>query len=429
MKHRGDLRVAPHFFNIERCGKLVIMDKPLEPKDHVFYIPVEKIVPNPYQPRKEFDPEALKHLAASIREYGILQPLVVSRLEIESPTGGIQVQYELIAGERRHRASQLAGLKEVPAIIRRQESPKVKLELALIENLQREDLNPIERALAYRQLVDQFEMSQRQVADRIGKSREVVANTLRLLNLPEVMREALAGGKINEGHTRPLLMVTDYPEAQANLFHDILEKQLSVRQAEEIARNIAIERSKKLRTPSDPNIKEVEDKLGNQLGAKVSVHKDKNGHGRIAIEFYSDEEMFGIAARMSELAASLGHAMVTATPTSEVTTEPLAAQEASPEAPAEVMADNVAPSVELAATDIGSITVTAPEVEVAESPMFTPTPSIVPQEEAPHEEASPMAESVLATEKEEGPAIAQASQPEVAPAKHDEPDEFASFTL
>lgn len=410
------------------------MDKPLEPKDHVFYIPVEKIVPNPYQPRKEFDPEALKHLAASIREYGILQPLVVSRLEIESPTGGIQVQYELIAGERRHRASQLAGLSEVPAIIRRQESPKVKLELALIENLQREDLNPIERALAYRQLVDQFEMSQRQVADRIGKSREVVANTLRLLNLPEVMREALAGGKINEGHTRPLLMVTDYPEAQANLFHDILEKQLSVRQAEEIARNIAIERSKKLRTPSDPNIKEVEDKLGNQLGAKVSVHKDKNGHGRIAIEFYSDEEMFGIAARMSELAASLGHVMGAPTaPASEVVTEPLVVQEVvPPEAPAGVVAENVehiTPSVELASADIGSVTVTAPEGEIAESPMFAPTPSIVPQEEAPHEEVSPVAEVALATEEAEGPAIVQAPQSEMAPAKHDEPDEFASFTL
>jgi len=356
------------------------MEKPLEPKDHVFYIPVEKIKPNPYQPRKEFDPEALKHLAASIREYGILQPLVVSRMEIESPMGGILVEYELIAGERRLRASQLAGLKEVPAIIRRQESPKVKLELALIENLQREDLNPIERALAYRQLVDQFELSQRQVADRIGKSREVVANTLRLLNLPEVMREALAGGKINEGHTRPLLMLTDYPEAQANLFHDIMEKGLSVREAEEISRNVAIERSKKLRIPSDPNVKEVEDKLGNQLGAKVSVHKDKTGHGRIAIEFYSDEEMFGIAAKMTELIAGLESAKKdeSVVPQPETHAASTVADE-----PAKI----VAPEMTLReAAKQEQDSSASPVVSVAPEPIFTPpstTTESIPQQEVP----------------------------------------------
>jgi len=376
------------------------MEKPLEPKDHVFYIPVEKIKPNPYQPRKEFDPEALKHLSASIREYGILQPLVVSRIEMESPMGGILVEYELIAGERRLRASQLAGLQEVPAIIRRQESPKVKLELALIENLQREDLNPIERALAYRQLVDQFELSQRQVADRIGKSREVVANTLRLLNLPEVMREALAGGKINEGHTRPLLMLTDYPEAQANLFHDVMEKGLSVREAEEIARNIAIERSKKLRIPSDPNVKEVEDKLGNQLGAKVSVHKDKTGHGRIAIEFYSDEEMFGIAAKMSELIASLESAK---------RAEPV---------PQEVVGDIVQPEAHTASA-------------VADEPATVGVPEITPEEVVPQQQESNSAPVVSFTPEPtsipSAPVTIQAPAEEAPHKKED--DEFASFTL
>ena len=367
------------------------MDKPLEPKDHVFYIPVEKVHPNPYQPRKEFDPEALKHLSASIREYGILQPLVVSRLEKESPTGGIIVEYELIAGERRLRASQLAGLKEVPALIRRQESPKVKLELALIENLQREDLNPIERALAYRQLVDQFELSQRQVADRIGKSREVVANTLRLLNLPEVMREALAGGKINEGHTRPLLMLTDYPEAQANLFHDILEKQLSVRQAEEFARNIAIERSKKLRTPSDPNVKEVEEKLGNQLGAKVSVHKDKNGHGRIAIEFYSDEELFGIAAKMSEFVKG------------SYATESAVSEEV-------IVSEEVAPQVETAQADMATEpAVGSPELRETFPQSTLAEDSIDTHMAAQGIEDSNSQSAPVETKKEE--------------------DEFASFTL
>lgn len=376
------------------------MEKPLEPKDHVFYIPVEKIVPNPYQPRKEFDPEALKHLSASIREYGILQPLVVSRIETESPMGGILVDYELIAGERRLRASQLAGLKEVPALIRRQESPKVKLELALIENLQREDLNPIERALAYRQLVDQFELSQRQVADRIGKSREVVANTLRLLNLPEVMREALAGGKINEGHTRPLLMLVDYPEAQANLFHDIMEKGLSVREAEEISRNVAIERSKKLRIPSDPNVKEVEDKLGNQLGAKVSVHKDKMGHGRIAIEFYSDEEMFGIAAKMTELIASLGAVKIV---------------------------EAVVPEVKVKEPE-------RPEVQTVSSPSDEPTTIVVPEvtlAEAAKQEQANDASAVVSIAPEPifiPPATSTPEAPkQESPKKED--DEFASFTL
>lgn len=270
-----------------------------EPKarDHIFYIEVAKIQPNPYQPRKEFNEQALKSLASSIREYGILQPLVVTRVEREVPSG-TEVGYELIAGERRWRASQLAGLTEVPAVIRRQESAKVKLELALIENVQREDLNAIERAIAYQQLIDEFKLSQRQVAERIGKSREVVANTLRLLNLPELYQQSLVAGDIFEGHSRPLLMLTDYPDEQEKLFHDILEKKLSVREAEERSRSIAIERSTKFKKPVDPEIKEVEDQLSGRLGAKVQIVKDKAGKGRISIDFYSTEELRGIASRV-----------------------------------------------------------------------------------------------------------------------------------
>lgn len=271
-----------------------------EPKarDHIFYIEVAKIHPNPYQPRKEFSEDALKSLASSIREYGILQPLVVTRAEKETETGTV-VEYELIAGERRWRASQLAGLTEVPAVIRRQESAKVKLELALIENVQREDLNPIERAIAYQQLIDEFGLSQRQVAERIGKSREVVANTLRLLNLPDLFQQSLVAGDIFEGHARPLLMLTDYPDEQEKLFHDILEKKLSVREAEERSREIAIERSTKYKKPVDPEIKAVEEKLSGSLGARVQIVKDKSGKGRISIEFFSNEELQGIARRFS----------------------------------------------------------------------------------------------------------------------------------
>lgn len=267
-------------------------------KEHVFYIEVDKIIPNPEQPRRVFSPEALESLAASIREYGILQPLVVTRVERATDRGQV-VEYELIAGERRYRASKLLGLREVPAIIRKQESAKVKLELALIENVQREDLNPIERALAYQRLIDEFNLTQKEVALRIGKSRESVANTLRLLNLPEMQRIAVSDGRISEGHTRPLLMLVDYPDEQQKLYTDIIEKSLSVRQAEQIARNIAIERSTKYKKQADPETKAVEAKLANLLGANVSIVRDKNGKGRISIEFYSEEELSGIAERVS----------------------------------------------------------------------------------------------------------------------------------
>jgi len=275
------------------------MSEEQKARDHIFYIEVAKIQPNPYQPRKEFNEQALKSLASSIREYGILQPLVVTRVEREVPMG-TEVGYELIAGERRWRASQLAGLTEVPAVIRRQESAKVKLEIALIENVQREDLNPIERAIAYQQLIDEFGLSQRQVAERIGKSREVVANTLRLLNLPELYQQSLVGGDIFEGHSRPLLMLTDYPEEQEKLFHDIIEQKLSVREAEERSRSIAIERSTKFKRPIDPEIKAVEEELSGNLGARVQIVKDKNGKGRISIEFFSSEELRGIADRVRQ---------------------------------------------------------------------------------------------------------------------------------
>ncbi len=275
------------------------MVEELKQKEHVFYIELDKIIPNPEQPRRVFAPEALESLAASIREYGILQPIVVTRAERMTDKGQV-VEYEIIAGERRFRAAQLIGLREIPAIIRRQESAKVKLELALIENVQREDLNPIERALAYQRLIDEFHLTQKEVALRIGKSRESVANTLRLLNLPEMHRIAVSDGRISEGHTRPLLMLVDYPDEQQKLYTDIIEKSLSVRQAEQIARNIAIERSTKYKKQADPETRAVESKLGNVLGANVTIVRDKHGKGRISIEFFSEEELAGITAKIGE---------------------------------------------------------------------------------------------------------------------------------
>lgn len=171
---------------------------------------VDRIVPNPYQPRKEFDEAALKSLAESIRQYGILQPLTVTRSEVEKADGGIQTTYELIAGERRLRASKLIGLREVPAVIRvGEQTDKMKLELAIIENLQREDLNAIDRAKAFQQLVADFGMQHTEVAARIGRSREYISNSIRLLALPEAIQNAVVNKEISEGHARALLMLND----------------------------------------------------------------------------------------------------------------------------------------------------------------------------------------------------------------------------
>jgi ParB family chromosome partitioning protein len=198
----------------------------------IFWVETDKIKPNPYQPRREFDERALVDLADSIRQYGVLQPLVVTRNEIEKPDG-LAVEYELIAGERRLRASRIAGLPQVPVIIRSgAEDAKVKLELAIIENLQREDLNPIDRAWAFMRLHSEFGFTHAEIGKKMGKSREYVSNSLRLLALPQDIMTALAERKISEGHTRPLMMLSDRPDEQTTLFKEIVIKKLSVREAE-----------------------------------------------------------------------------------------------------------------------------------------------------------------------------------------------------
>ncbi|HEY4497545.1 MAG TPA: ParB/RepB/Spo0J family partition protein [Candidatus Paceibacterota bacterium] len=263
-------------------------------KESVFWIEVEKIKPNPLQPRREFDESALRELAESIRAYGLLQPIVVTRKEREAPHGRL-VDYELLAGERRLRASKIAGLTQIPVIIREDTSDKMKLELALVENLQREDLNPIEKARAFRRLMEEFGMRQRDIAEKIGKSREAVANTIRLLSLPEDIQQAVATGAITEGHTRPLLMVADNPEAQRKLFSDIIEQQLSVREAERRSRLVARDRARNF---LDPETRKVQEQLETIFGTRVFIER-KGKRGTISIEFFDDEELHGIVGKIS----------------------------------------------------------------------------------------------------------------------------------
>lgn len=264
----------------------------------IFWVEVDRVKPNPMQPRRDFDEAKLQGLADSIRQYGLLQPIIVVRHEREVPTG-TEVDYELIAGERRLRASKLAGLTRIPVIIRQEDAEQVKLELALIENVQREDLNPIERAKAFRQLIDDFKMKQREVASRIGKSREFVANSLRLLGLPPEFQEALINGQINEGHTRPLLMLTDKPEAQQILFKDIIYKKMSVRDAEKVSRRIAYERARKHDEMPDQRTREMEENLSSTLGTRVTIERKGLG-GVVSISFFSDEELEEILGRVSK---------------------------------------------------------------------------------------------------------------------------------
>lgn len=262
-------------------------------QDSIFWIDVDKIKPNPFQPRKEFDELQLKSLADSIRQYGVLQALVVTRKEVEKEDGGMAVEYELIAGERRLRASKIAGLAQVPVLIKTgEENNLMKLELAIIENLQREDLNAVDRALAFKKLVDEFSMTHGEVGAKVGKSREYVTNSIRMLSLPEDILEALKIGKVNEGHTRPLLMLNDRPEEQSTLFKEILLRHLTVREAESIARRIAHEKARLKGEMLDPMTREVEETLANTLQTRVMIEKKQQGNGgRIMISFFSDEEL------------------------------------------------------------------------------------------------------------------------------------------
>lgn len=262
--------------------------------DAVFWIETEKIKPNPFQPRREFDEAKLNELADSIRMYGILQPLVVTRKEIVRDDGGLAVEYELISGERRLRASRIAGVASVPTLIRRgEESDREKLELAIIENLQREDLNPLDRAHAFARLVQEFGFKHHEIGKKVGKSREYVSNSMRILDLPEEMQKAVSEGKINDGHTRPLLMLSSRPEEQMTLFKEIVFKRITVREAELTARRHAPDRARIKESLPDPELMALEEKLRESLGTRVKIERQQNG-GKIMIDFFSNEDLKGI---------------------------------------------------------------------------------------------------------------------------------------
>ena len=255
---------------------------------NVLYIEVERIKRNPHQPRKNLDKTRLQELADSIKEHGILQPLVVTK------TGD---EYEIIAGERRLEAAKIVGLPEVPVIIR-DSSEQEKLELALVENLQRDNLNPVEKAYAFKKLIDEFNFIQQNVAKRIGKSRESVANTLRLLDLPAEIQRAILENKITEGHGRAILTLPNI-EKQLLLFKEIIKDKLSVRQAEALARKIAktLPMKAKPKSRKDPYLRNLENKLSDVLGTRVKLTR-KGKKGKITIEFFSQEELDSIVKKI-----------------------------------------------------------------------------------------------------------------------------------
>jgi ParB family chromosome partitioning protein len=257
----------------------------------ILQVQMKDITPNPRQPRTDFEPSQLQELADSITEHGILQPLLVT--PSENGQG-----YQLIIGERRWQAAMLAGLVTVPVIVR-QVNEQQQLILALIENLQRTDLNPLEAAEGYQQLIDDFGLSHEVVATRVGKSRTAVSNTIRLLKLSKPVQQALRGGEISEGHARALLGLSS-SQAQTAALQTVLKGELNVRQTEELVRRLTGKRRKKTSPQKkSPDLSDLEEKLRQELGTRVTLSSSARG-GRIIIHFYSDEELSAIVERLVE---------------------------------------------------------------------------------------------------------------------------------
>jgi ParB family transcriptional regulator, chromosome partitioning protein len=251
-------------------------------------VDIDLIAPNPRQPRTSMEPEALAALAESVRQHGLIQPLLVSRRA--TPGGG--TAYVLVAGERRLHAARAAGLARVPVVVR-EVTPQQQLELALVENIQRADLNPLEEAAAFQQLQREFGLTQEALAERTGRSRAAVANTLRLLALPEPIKQSLAAGAISEGHARALLGLPDAP--QTALWQQIVEKGLSVRQTEALARALreaapATHTAKPTQHRADPDALALVERLERALGTGVQINRGRAG-GKLVIQFYSDDEL------------------------------------------------------------------------------------------------------------------------------------------
>ncbi|HBX65990.1 MAG: hypothetical protein CL670_09055 [Balneola sp.] len=259
--------------------------KPEDRVNIVLFVPVDHIRKNPHQPRKEFDEEKLEELGASIKEHGLIQPITVRYIG--------EKRFELISGERRLRAAKLAGLKEIPAFIREADDEQ-SMAFALIENIQREELNPLEVALGYKRLLEEFDYTQAEVADRVGKNRTTVTNMLRLLNLPDFIQSALKSNQISMGHARSLITIED-EEVQQKILNKVIDKGLSVRQIEEAVRDImspskSKKTSKTKKESSNPFYEEISSRLRRTFSTKVNVHPKKEG-GEIKIEYYSDDDL------------------------------------------------------------------------------------------------------------------------------------------
>lgn len=258
--------------------------------ENVYNVEITKIRPNANQPRREFDPAAMEELASSIKRYGVLQPIVVSKVSHETDRG-VDVEYEIVAGERRWRAAKMAGLPHIPVIVRDDlDENRMKIEVALVENLQRTDLNILEEAEAYLHLANDFGLTQRQIAEKVGKSREVVANAMRIVNLPANIKEAIRADKIGKSDARVLLAFKE-PETQQRMFKEILAGRAGTRNLEETAR--MIHGGKRPQNSMNPKFIELQDNLSKTLGTFVAIHSRDNG-GRIEIKFATLEELNNI---------------------------------------------------------------------------------------------------------------------------------------
>lgn len=270
----------------------VLGDKVVAAATGIERIPLDQIEVNPKQPRRDFDEQSLQELSHSIKLHDVIQPITIARISVK--------KYQLIAGERRLRASRMAGLKDIPAYIR-QANDQELLELALMENLQRENLNAIEIGLSYKRLMEECTLTQEQVADRMGKERSTVTNYIRLLKLPPDIQVAVRNGQLSMGHARALSGVENI-EKQLYIFNEVVQNGLSVRQIEELVRKTHhIEKGnvkKPVKSSLPPAYKKIEDNLASHFSTKVKLDRGKNGNGSIVIEFYSDEELDSILEKI-----------------------------------------------------------------------------------------------------------------------------------
>ena len=270
----------------------IFVENETEDRNEVVTLRISQIEPNRQQPRRTFDDEALAELAKSIEAHGVLQPILVRPM--------LRGGYQIVAGERRYRASRLAGLTEIPAVIRELTDSET-MQLALIENLQREDLSPLEEAAGYKTLADDFGFSQEEIAKTVGKSRSAVANTMRLLTLPEEVKTLLAEGKLSPGHARALLAVEDKSKA-ASAANKIAADSLSVREAEALVKKLNSKKTKKKEAPKPPILfKECELSMSQELGTKVTIIPGKKpGQGTLCIDFYDPSELFRLTAKLTD---------------------------------------------------------------------------------------------------------------------------------